>query len=184
MKIIFYITEHFSYLLGYQDKLIPTPYERNEIGLRNQNKIIQQFQIENANIGVQICYDCEFPFLINHCAQNGMNLLLVPSCTEGTSGITRVNIGAQARALENQIYVLVSSITCKIPGCQIIENSTGFSACYSPPDVGFNGNGIVSKCNIDEACWVIADLDFNKLEFARNQGEVRNYYDSKIYLNH
>ncbi|APJ02501.1 nitrilase-related carbon-nitrogen hydrolase [Silvanigrella aquatica] len=171
-------------MLAYQDKLTPTPYERNTIGLKNKKKQMEIFQVQQANIGIQVCYDSEFPQLIQHYAQaKCMNLLLVPSCTDGLRGMTRVQNGAQARALENQMFVLVSSITCHVTGCELIENSQGYSACYAPPDTGFPENGILARCQIDESCWIIADLDFNQLDNVRSEGEVRNYLDSKSFYN-
>jgi hypothetical protein len=55
---------------------------------------------------VLICYDAEFPLLGRALMEAGVEILLVPSCTEALSGYWRVRVGAMARALEGQCVVV------------------------------------------------------------------------------
>lgn len=168
---------------GYQDKLIPTPYERENLNLNYKHKAMQLFKINNINFGIQICYDSEFPFLIYDSAHKGMDILLIPSCTDAVSGLNRVNIGAQARALENQIYTVVSSITCYSDWCDIIYDSGGYCSCYATPDLGFPPNGIIGKKAVNEIGWLVVNLDTTLLQNARKLGSVTNYQDATTFFN-
>jgi predicted amidohydrolase len=167
---------------GYQDKLIPTPYERSNLRLDYKNKKMQLFEINNIKFGIQICYDSEFPYLIYDSAHNGMEILLIPSCTDAVSGLHRVNIGAQARALENQIYTVVSSITCYSDWCDIITGSGGYCGCYATPDLGFPPNGIIGKKEINEIGWLVVNLNTTLLQNVRKLGSVTNYQDSATFF--
>ena len=89
------------------DKYLMTPWERNPMGVE-AGKLPQLFDTSLGLIGVQICYDCEFPLPTRAMVEAGMDLLLIPSATETLAGYHRVRIGAQARALEGQIVTVQS----------------------------------------------------------------------------
>jgi len=58
-----------------------------------------------GDFGILICYDIEFPEVARVLAEAGAEILFVPSCTDGREGFCRVRYCAQARAIENQVYV-------------------------------------------------------------------------------
>ncbi|MCD2512321.1 carbon-nitrogen hydrolase family protein [Comamonas endophytica] len=57
-------------------------------------------------LGLSICYDLRFPELYRAHAQQGCDLLLVPSAFTHTTGEAHWEVLLRARAIENQAYVL------------------------------------------------------------------------------
>ena len=57
-------------------------------------------------LGLSICYDLRFPELYRAHAQQGCDLLLVPSAFTHTTGQAHWEVLLRARAIENQAYVL------------------------------------------------------------------------------
>ncbi len=110
--------------VGVQDKIVPTPYERTELDLRG-GAGLAAFETPFGRIGVLICYDGEFPILARALAEAGCWLILVPSATDKIAGYWRVRIGAMARALEQRCITVQAPLTGAVPGCPIIDLSTG-----------------------------------------------------------
>ncbi len=94
---------HFDY----QDKLMMTRFENEQWLIKGGNEL-KCFDTEYGKIAINICYDSEFPLLARKQVEAGCVLILVPSCTDTLAGYHRVKIGCQARALENQCYVVQS----------------------------------------------------------------------------
>jgi translation initiation factor IF-1 len=82
---------------GHQDKLIPTPYERDDWGIA-AGRGLRLFDTALGPLGVLICYDAEFPLPARALAEAGVAVIAIPSCTEGRAGAERVRIAARARA--------------------------------------------------------------------------------------
>ncbi|MGZ8190262.1 MAG: carbon-nitrogen hydrolase family protein, partial [Methylococcaceae bacterium] len=93
--------------VDFQDKLMMTRFE-NEQWLIQSGDELKCFDTGYGKIAINICYDSEFPLLARKQVEAGANLILVPSCTDTRAGYHRVKIGCQARALENQCYVVQS----------------------------------------------------------------------------
>lgn len=91
-----------------QDKLHLTPPERS-MGIE-PGEAIDTFEVDGVTCAVQICADIEFPEVSRLLAARGVEVILVPSLTWNTRGSERVRIGAHARAMENQLYVAVSTL--------------------------------------------------------------------------
>ena len=109
--------------------------------------------------------------------QAGADVVLVPSCTDTQAGFYRVRIGCQARALENQCYVLQSPTFGEALWSEAVDVNTGRASIYTPVDYGFPDNGILAEGSADTAQWVYADLDVNEIARVRQQGQVFNYRD-------
>lgn len=163
---------------SYQDKLFLTVSEK-ETGLFKPGNELRVFEMDFGLMGINICYDVEFPAIANQLVQAGVLLILVPSCTEKISGLTRVSIACRARAIENQCYVAQSCLIGKASWCDFIDMNTGQSALFSPPDIGFPEDGILSEAQINIPMTVQAELSFAKLTHVRLQGEVQNFSDMK-----
>lgn len=163
-------------LVGYQDKLIMTRFE-NEQWLIHASDEINIIDTELGRIAINICYDSEFPLIANHQVAAGADLILVPSCTDTEAGFHRVRIGCQARALENQCYVVQSPTFGKADWSEAVDVNTGRASVYTPVDYGFPDNGILAEGSKDNAEWVYADLDLAEIARVREQGQVFNYRD-------
>ncbi|MCQ4279462.1 carbon-nitrogen hydrolase family protein [Pseudomonas stutzeri] len=163
-------------ILGHQDKLIMTRFENEQWCIRAGERI-GVIDTELGRIGILICYDSEFPMIARQQITAGAELLLVPSCTDTQAGFHRVRIGCQARALENQCYVVQSPTTGLALWSEAVDINTGRASVYTPVDYGFPDNGILVEGADDEANWVFATLDLRELARIRAEGQVFNHRD-------
>jgi predicted amidohydrolase len=160
----------------YQDKLMMTRFE-NEQWLISVGEEIKVFDTAYGGIGINICYDSEFPMIARHQVERGANLILVPSCTDTVAGYFRVRIGCQARALENQCYVVQSPTVGEASWSEAVDVNIGAAGFYTPVDYGFPEDGILQIGDRDRPQWVYADLDLQSIAKIRNTGQVFNYRD-------
>ena len=163
-------------LIDYQDKLMMTRFE-NEQWHISGGKEIKVIDTDLGRIGIHICYDSEFPMIVNRQVAAGADLLLVPSCTDTQAGFHRVRIGCQARALENQCYVVQSPTIGNAPWSEAVDVNTGRASIYTPVDYGFPDNGILAEGKDNEADWVYATVDLSEIARIRKEGQVFNYRD-------
>lgn len=165
--------------VAYQDKIQLTPFEK-QTRLVTPGSELNLFDTPFAKIGIVTCYDSEFPLFASHLCKAGAQLLLVPSCTEKISGLTRVTVSAQARAIENQCYVAQACLIGKATWCDFIDINTGRSAIYCPAEAGFPEDGIISQAQLNTPMLINADLAWEKLQHVRENGEMRNFIDMRI----
>jgi predicted amidohydrolase len=163
-------------LIDYQDKLIMTRFE-NEQWQIHAGKQIKVIETDIGKLGINICYDSEFPLIANHQVAAGADLILAPSCTDTEAGFHRVRIGCQARALENQCYVIHSPTFGEALWSEAVDVNSGRASIYTPVDYGFPDNGILIEGSTDTAEWVYADLDLAEIARVRQEGQVFNYRD-------
>ena len=161
--------------LGYQDKLMMTRFEREEWHIVGGRDGLRIFDTPLGRLGILICYDSEFPLLARHLAEAGADLILVPSCTDTVAGFHRVRVGAQARALENQLAVLQSSTVGLAPWSPALDENVGRAGLFVPPDRGMPADGVVAQSS--DLCpefsqWLYADLDLDEVRRVRTQGQV------------
>ena len=163
-------------LLGYQDKLIMTRFE-NEQWFIHAGSEIKVIETDIGKVGINICYDSEFPLIARQQVEAGANIIIVASCTDTVAGFHRVRIGSQARALENQCYVLHSPTVGTAKWSEAVDMNHGLASVYTPVDYGFPDNGILVAAENQEPQWVYADLDLSLIERVRAEGQVTNYKD-------
>ncbi len=161
--------------IGVQEKLIMTPFE-TDWGI-SAGKQAYLFDTVLGMIGINICYDSEFPLLARAMAEAGAELLLVPSCTERVSGYHRVRTGARARALENQIATIVSPTVGDALWSPAVDRNSGAAGIYLPSEQTVSDTGILAQGEMNVAQWVTADIDLARLRHLRTSGEMRNYID-------
>jgi predicted amidohydrolase len=160
----------------FQEKVQMTRFE-NEQWLIEGGNDVRVFDTELGRIGVAICYDAEFPLIARRMVENGANVILVPSCTDTLAGYWRVRIGCQARALENQCYVVPSSTVGHAPWSPAVDVNVGAAGVYTPVDRGFPDDGVLVAGKINVAEWVFAEVDPTAIAHVRRTGQVFNYRD-------
>jgi predicted amidohydrolase len=161
--------------VGIQEKLIMTPFETDwGISAGTQLRV---FDTVLGLVGINICYDSEFPLIARAMAEAGAELLLVPSCTERVSGYHRVRTGSRARALENQIAAVVSPTEGDALWSPAVDKNTGSAGIYVPSEQTVSDTGILAQGELNAAQWVTADVDMARLRHLRTSGEMRNYID-------
>ena len=96
------------------EKLHVTPDEIKSWGLSG-GKQLKTFDTDCAKIGILICYDVEFPELSRLMADQGMQILFVPFLTDTQNAYSRVRVCAQARAIENECFVVIAGCVGNLP---------------------------------------------------------------------
>jgi predicted amidohydrolase len=162
--------------IDYQDKLMMTRFE-NEQWFIHRGEEIKCFDTDFGKIAINICYDSEFPFLARQQVEAGANLILVPSCTDTLAGYHRVRIGCQARALENQCFVVQSPTVGSALWSEAVDVNIGAAAVYTPVDYGFPDNGVLAVGELNATQWVMAEISLDEIETVRERGQVFNYRD-------
>lgn len=163
-------------LLGFQDKLQMTRFENEQWHIRPGNQI-RIFETAFGKVGVAICYDSEFPLIARRQVELGAELILVPSCTDTMAGYHRVHIGCQARALENQCYVVQSPTVGMADWSPAVDVNIGAAGVFTPVDRGFPDNGVLALGEFGTPQWLLADLDLSRIANVRDTGQVFNYRD-------
>jgi predicted amidohydrolase len=102
-------------------------------------------------------------------------MILVPSCTDGPAGQTRVRQSARARAIESQCLVVQAPLVGRVAGCDVVDESTGRVGFFCPPDDGLPDDGILAQGQTDHAGPVVADLDPGAILAPRRTGQVGNF---------
>lgn len=162
--------------VDYQEKLMMTRFE-NEQWLIEAGSEVKVFDTRFGKIGINVCYDSEFPHYARQMVEQGASLILVPSCTDTIAGYYRVRIGCQARALENQCYVAQSSLVGNAAWSEAVDINCGAAGVYTPVDRGFPDDGVLAIGEFNQTEWVYADLDLEKMTRIRLDGQVFNYSD-------
>jgi Predicted amidohydrolase len=164
-----------------QHKLHPTPNERHwwHIGGGNRAEVIPT---DCGPIGVMICYDSEFPEVARHLVNQGANILFVPFCTDERQGYLRVRYCCQARAIENQCYVVTSGVVGNLPNVDNMDMHYAESGIFTPCDFPFARDGIAAMCDTNTETMAVADLRMGELISARNSGTVQNLKDRRFDL--
>lgn len=159
--------------LGVQDKLVMTRFEREQWHV-SASAPLRLFETVLGKIGINICYDSEFPLLARAQVEAGMELLLVPSCTDTLHGYWRVRLGAQARALEGQCYAVQSPTVGEAAWSPAVDINRGAAGIYGPPDQGMPDDGVIALGEVDAAQWLFAEVDLAKVAALRADGGVLN----------
>lgn len=163
---------------GYQRKLHMTRFE-NEEWLVTPGTRLRVFDTELGRLAITICYDVEFPELARAAARKGAEVLLVPSCTDERQGYLRVRYCAQARAIENQLFVVQSSTVGSLPMVPAVSLNWGQAAIMTPSDFSFSRDGILAEGVPNQESMVIGDLNLALIREGRAGGTVLPLRDSQ-----
>jgi len=156
-----------------QYKLHITPDEQSYWGLQGGDTV-KVFKTDAGRIGILICYDVEFPELSRIMAEQQMDILFVPYWTDTKNAYLRVRRCAQARAIENECYVVVSGSVGNLPRVENMDIQYSQSAVFSPSDFSFPHDAIVAEATPNTETTLVSDLDLELLKKIRTQGSVRN----------
>ncbi|MFW7378546.1 MAG: GNAT family N-acetyltransferase [Oligoflexus sp.] len=156
-----------------QVKIHPTPDERYWWNI-NGGSELSVIPTDCGPIGVLICYDSEFPELARHLINQGAKILFVPFCTDERQSYLRVRYCAQARAVENQCFVVLSGNVGNLPGVENMDIQYSQSCILTPCDFSFARDGIAADTTPNVETVALADLRLDDLIHARNSGTVQN----------
>lgn len=164
-----------------QAKIHPTPDEVYWWNIEGGDEV-NAIPTDCGPIGVMICYDSEFPELARHLTDQGANILFVPFCTAERQGYLRVRYSSQARAVENQCYVVMAGNVGNLPRVHNMDIQYAQSCILTPCDFFFARDGIAADTTPNVETVAIADLRIDALYQARNYGSVRNRTDRRHEL--
>lgn len=82
-------------------------YKESDSFLAGQDTAL--FTVNGLQVGMVICYDLRFPELFRQLRQQGAELILVPAAFTTTTGKAHWLTLLQARAIENQCYILAAN---------------------------------------------------------------------------
>jgi len=141
------------------------------------------FETEWGKMAILTCYDVEFPELARAAALCGVETILCPSYTDSAYGYHRVRHCAQARAVENQLFVVLSGLVGALSEDRP-QVDTGFcqAGVFAPCDFPFEPDGIVRAGETNLDMTVLAELDFHLLRENRARGAVAPFYDRRPEL--
>jgi predicted amidohydrolase len=159
--------------MGSQDKMVLSRWERDVWKMRNGDEV-RVFDTDFGPIGINICYEVEFPIVARRQAEAGARIILTQCCCDSLRGWYRVRVGARARALENQAYVIQSPAIGNADWLVALDRCVGFAAIYAPPDLGPRENGVVAQGQGEEPGWVYADLDLAAIDRIRGSSAIAN----------
>jgi predicted amidohydrolase len=162
---------------GVQRKLHMTRFEAEEWFV-SQGKRLRVFETTFGKVAINVCYDVEFPELARAAARQGVDILVVPSCTDDRQGYYRVRYCAQARAIENQIYVIQSSTVGSIPMVPAVSLNYGQACILTPSDFPFSRDGILAEGVPNQESMVIGELNLATIRESRFKGTVLPLRDS------
>lgn len=159
-----------------QGKIHLTRFESEEWHMSPRTEL----KIWNTSLGkfaVAICYDVEFPEQVRTLAREGIEVLLVPSCTDDRYGFYRVRHSCLARALENQCYVVQSLTVGGLQDIPDFATNYGQAGIFAPCDFPFPGDGVLAQGEMNQDQWVVADVDLAEVSRLRRDGTVRTWQD-------
>ncbi len=164
--------------MGVQGKLHMTRFETEDwkVAARTRFRV---FNTDFGKVGVAICYDVEFPEIARAAARAGAHILLVPSCTDERQGFLRVRYCSAARAIENQMYVIVAHTVGSLPMVPAVSLNYGQAAILTPSDFPFSRDGILAEGNVNQEMMVIGELNLTTILDSRVSGTVVPLYDSR-----
>jgi predicted amidohydrolase/ribosomal protein S18 acetylase RimI-like enzyme len=157
-----------------QYKLHPTPEEELHWGLKGGDEL-KLFETDEAKIGILVCYDAQFPELSRLLTEWGMQILFIPYLTDTRSSYLRVRHCAQARAIENECYVVTTGSMGNIPNLGYVDIHYSQSAIFTPSDFAFPHDAVKAEATPNTETTLIADLDLGLLKELRFQGSVQNF---------
>lgn len=156
-----------------QYKLHITPHEKRDWVIEGGNEV-KVFDTDAGRIGILICYDVEFPELGRIMADEGLEILFVPFWTDTRNAYLRVRHCAQARAVENECYVVICGSVGNLPEVESLDVQYAQSAVFSPSDFAFPHDAIMSETTPNTEMLMFSDLNLDELRYLHHEGSVTN----------
>ncbi|MCM3601471.1 carbon-nitrogen hydrolase family protein [Robertmurraya korlensis] len=164
-----------------QAKLHITPTEVEEWNM-SAGDGLRVFDTDKGRIAMLTCYDIEFPEIVRMAKAKGADVIFCPSCTDDRHGFHRVRYTSHARAIENQIYVVLTGTVGSLPTVDFMRGNFGQAVVITPNDVPFPPQGIMVQGEINDDMIVTADLDLDLLYEVREKGSVTTWRDRRTDL--
>lgn len=167
--------------LASQKKLHVTPAEQRWWGVKGGDRL-EVLDTDHGPIGINVCYDVEFPELARVQAERGARLLFVPYNTNDRYGHMRVRLCAQARCIENHLYAVTAGCVGNLPFVENADVHYAQSAVLTPSDIPFARDGVAAEVTPDAETVLVHDVDLEVLRRHRAMGTTQNWNDRRTDL--
>ncbi|MFD1735053.1 carbon-nitrogen hydrolase family protein [Bacillus salitolerans] len=164
-----------------QSKLHITPTEVTGWNMAAGNDF-NVFDTEKGRIAILTCYDIEFPEIVRIAKAKGADIIFCPSCTDDRHGFHRVRYTSHARAIENQVYVVLTGTVGSLPTVDFMRANFGQAAVITPNDIPFPPKGLLVEGELNNDMIVTADIDLSLLYDVREKGSVTTWRDRRTDL--
>ena len=164
-----------------QAKIHITPAERRWWGVVGGDQV-SVFETDCGRVAINVCYDIEFPELARAAAKQGAHILFCPFNTDERCGYLRIRYCAQARCVENHLYVVTSGCVGNLPFVKNADIHYAQSGVYTPADIAFSREGVGAECAPNVETVVLCDLDIELLRRHRYKGTTQNWNDRRSDL--
>lgn len=150
------------------------PLERNEWGM-SEDDTLNMIKIHDIKIGTCICYESQIPECSRTLALKGAEMIFCPSLTLTEAGYHRIRHACEARAIENQLIMVMSSVVGNLHPMEI--QGIGRSSILSPCDIPWPSDGIVADGIMNRAMVVTSRINIDDIYVTREKGAARPHKD-------
>jgi predicted amidohydrolase/ribosomal protein S18 acetylase RimI-like enzyme len=164
--------------IGKQRKLHITPHERRWWGIQ-PGEALKTFETDRGTIAILVGYDALFPELGRMAFDRGAQIVFVPLNTDEQHDYLRIRHCAQARCIENPIYVVLAGCVGNLPEVEHADIHYAQSAILTPLDFYFSRDGIAAECQANIETVIFAEMDLELLRRQRWKGTVLNWEDRR-----
>ncbi|MGF7049340.1 putative amidohydrolase/ribosomal protein S18 acetylase RimI-like enzyme [Paenibacillus sp. DS2015] len=161
-----------------QYKLHISPNERKWWGI-NGGSSLGVFDTDCGKISIQLSSDIEYPELSRIVAEEGAQIIFVPFCAEDRQTFLRVKYCAQARAIENQVFIVTAGTVGNLTHVDNVDVQYAQSGIYTPSDFSFSRDGIAGECSENTETVIMAEVDMETLERYRKSNDALSFKDRR-----
>lgn len=161
-----------------QPRLHVSPEERRWWGVE-PGEGLNVLDTDRGKVAILPSYDVQFPELARIAVGQGARILFVPFSTEDRDAYLRVRYCCQARAVENDVFVVSSGTTGNLPFVVHADTHYAQSAIFTPLDHSFARDGIAAESTANIETLVIGDVDLELLRRHAYEGSVQPWSDRR-----
>jgi predicted amidohydrolase len=142
---------------------IQIPPQESQTWSTCSGHVARAIETDCGTIGILIGQDTESPELARRLANQGARLLFTPFSTTLRGQYLRIRQAAQARALENEVYIALCGNVGHLQGVAGMGSQYAQNAILSACDFSYSHDGIISEGAANTEMLVVADLSVDKL---------------------
>jgi predicted amidohydrolase len=129
------------------------------------------FHVDGIKVALIICYDIRFPEFTRRLALEGAQAVLVPAAFNMVTGPAHWHLSARARALDNQVYMLL---------CSQSRNMDSSYTAYGHSLAANPWGDLVAEMETEEGVLHVT-IDTDTIEKVRNQLPLLKHRREELY---
>ncbi len=172
---------HRNGTINKQYKLHITPDEQRWWGVEPGNAI-DVFDTDKGKVSIQVGNDITFPEVSRIAVERGAQIIFVPFAADERYAYLRVRYCAQARCIENHVYVIIAGTVGNLPSVENMDVQYAQSGIFSPADMLFSRDAVVAESTPNIETVIVDDIDLELLKRHRQSGTVLNWRDRRSDL--